>query len=94
MGHTAKLFQNGKSQAVRLPLAYRFEGSEVCIRRDDRTGDVILSRKPESLAQFFAFASSLGADIAEEFLGPEERRTPPQDRDPFADWPFADGQEG
>jgi antitoxin VapB len=29
----AKLFQNGRSQAVRLPKEYRFEGNEVRIRR-------------------------------------------------------------
>lgn len=42
---TAKLFQNGRSQAVRLPKAYRFEGlTEVCIERD---GDrIILSPGP------------------------------------------------
>lgn len=86
MGQTAKLFKNGKSQAVRLPLAYRFEGSEVCIRRDEQSGDVILSRKPESLAQFFAFARTLQADIPGDFLSPDERRTPAQDRDPFEGW--------
>lgn len=39
---TAKLFLNGRSQAVRLPKEFRFEGqAEVCIERD---GDrVILS---------------------------------------------------
>jgi antitoxin VapB len=31
--HTAKLFMNGRSQAVRLPKAFRFEGNEVFIRR-------------------------------------------------------------
>lgn len=32
---TAKLFRNGRSQAVRLPKAFRFEGtSEVFIERD------------------------------------------------------------
>ncbi len=87
MGQTAKLFQNGKSQAVRLPLAYRFEGSEVHIRRDEQTGDVILSRKPESLAAFFAFARKLKADIPDDFLSDDERRTATQDRDPFAGWP-------
>lgn len=86
MGQTAKLFRNGKSQAVRLPMNFRFEGSEVCIRRDEQTGDVILSRKPESLNQFFEFARSLKADIPAEFLAPEERRTLPQDRDPFKEW--------
>lgn len=30
---TAKLFVNGRSQAVRLPIAYRFEGSEVFIKK-------------------------------------------------------------
>ncbi len=30
---TAKLFQNGKSQAVRLPKEYRFPGSKVYIKR-------------------------------------------------------------
>lgn len=86
MGQTAKLFLNGKSQAVRLPKNFRFEGSEVCIRRDEQTGDVILSRKPESLKQFFEFARSLKADIPTDFLAPEERRTSPQDRDPFEEW--------
>ena len=30
---TAKIFVNGRSQAVRLPKAYRFEGNEVYIKR-------------------------------------------------------------
>ena len=30
---TAKLFKTGRSQAVRLPRAFRFEGEEVRIRR-------------------------------------------------------------
>ena len=30
---TAKLFKNGRSQAVRLPKAYRFEGNEVYIKK-------------------------------------------------------------
>ena len=93
MGQTAKLFRNGKSQAVRLPLSYRFEGSEVNIRRDEQTGDVILSRKPESLGEFFAFARKLKADIPDDFLGNDERLTPPQDRDPFEDWPTEDKDE-
>ncbi len=46
MSQIAKLFTNGRSQAVRLPAAFRFEGKEVFIRQDPATGDVILSRKP------------------------------------------------
>jgi antitoxin VapB len=45
---TAKLFTTGRSQAVRLPMEFRFEGGEVFIRRDSKTGDVILSRRPDS----------------------------------------------
>ena len=40
---TAKLFKNGRSQAVRLPAEFRFDGDEVSIRRDPVSGDVILS---------------------------------------------------
>jgi antitoxin VapB len=30
---TAKIFINGRSQAVRLPKAYRFEGKEVYLKK-------------------------------------------------------------
>ena len=40
---TAKLFQNGRSQAVRLPKAYSFSGEEVYIKKID--GVVILFPK-------------------------------------------------
>lgn len=30
---TAKIFENGRSQAVRLPKKFRFTGDEVCIQR-------------------------------------------------------------
>lgn len=33
---TAKIFWSGRSQAVRLPKEYRFEGTEVRIRRQGR----------------------------------------------------------
>ena len=33
MAETAKLFQNGRSQAVRLPKEFRFKGTEVRISR-------------------------------------------------------------
>jgi len=36
---TAKLFRNGRSQAVRLPREFRFEGDEVRIRQ---VGDGVL----------------------------------------------------
>src|SRR5688572_28021091 len=48
MRRTAKLFRNGRSQVVRLPSDFRYEGSEVFIRKDSDNGDVILSRRPHS----------------------------------------------
>jgi len=43
--NTAKLFKNGKSQAVRLPKEFKFEGKEVCINRIG--GTVILMPKDD-----------------------------------------------
>ncbi len=36
MESTAKIFKNGRSQAVRLPKAFRFKGSEVKIRKEGK----------------------------------------------------------
>lgn len=36
MTTTAKLFRNGRSQAVRLPREFRFEGDRVRVRRAGR----------------------------------------------------------
>lgn len=83
MSNVAKVFSNGRSQAVRLPAAFRFDTAEVYIRRDEATGDVILSRKP---ASWNGFLTSLeGLEVPDSFLGAEERSTGPHDRDPFAD---------
>jgi antitoxin VapB len=82
MGLTAKIFMNGRSQAIRLPAAFRFEEKEVFIRRDPNTGDLILSRRPENWDSFFLALDS--ADIPADFLSPEDRNQGSQDRDPFA----------
>ncbi len=55
MSQSAKIFTNGRSQAVRLPAAYRFNCTEVFIRKDPKTGDVILSRKPGNWDDFLIF---------------------------------------
>lgn len=57
MSATAKLFITGRSQAVRLPREFRFQGAEVFIRRDPQTGDVVLSPKPASWEEFFELAN-------------------------------------
>lgn len=80
MARTAKLFRNGRSQAVRLPSEYRFEGSEVYVRRDPATGDVILSRRPESWEDFFEMMKNI--DVPSDFLADRED-APPQKRKLF-----------
>lgn len=44
---TAKIFVNGRSQAVRLPKEYRFEGKEVYIKK--LGGGVLLLPKNQSI---------------------------------------------
>ena len=55
----AKLFMNGRSQAVRLPAQFRFDDCDsVFIRRDKKTGDVIISKRPATWEGFFELAQS------------------------------------
>lgn len=84
MTDTAKLFTTGRSQAVRLPLEYRFEGTEVYIRRDPATGDVVLSRRPASWDGFFALDAT--TDVPSDFLTEADRDQGHHDRDPFKDF--------
>lgn len=73
---TAKVFRNGRSQAVRLPLEYRVQGPVVSIRRDKETGDIILSSQPKrSWAQFFKRLKQFHAsgEIPADFLADREQ---------------------
>ena len=71
---TAKIFMNGRSQAVRLPKEYRFDTEEVYI---SKLGDnVIISAKEPSWDDFFDRKSSFG----EEFLNNRDLSLP-QERD-------------
>ena len=84
MPHTAKIFNNGGSQAVRLPAEYRFEdATEVYIRRDPVSGDVVLSSTPHSAwADFMALRKELGdADLADFLV--DRAQPPAQARDPL-----------
>ena len=75
--HTAKLFRNGRSQAVRLPAEYRFKEAEVYVRRDPATGDVILSRRPDSWHDFFELMKKI--EVPDDFLA-DRKDTKPQKR--------------
>jgi antitoxin VapB len=82
---TAKLFKNGASQAVRLPAEFRFEGDEVYISRDERTGDVVLSTHPgtQGWAEFFDLVEELEAP--EDFMSDRPMNTLPGARGVFDD---------
>jgi antitoxin VapB len=84
MSQTAKLFTNGRSQAVRLPAAFRFDTKEVFIRQDPKTGDVILSRKPTTWDGFFTALQAV--EVPPDFLSEAERAQGSQDRDPLEGW--------
>ena len=75
---TAKLFANGRSQAMRLPTTFRFEGDTLYIRRDEN-GDVVLSAKSADWQGFNAAARELAGESIERAQGSHER-------DVFADW--------
>src|SRR5205085_869001 len=54
---TAKLFKNGRSQAVRLPKEFRFEGEDVYVRRV--AGGVMLSPKEPAKGEWQDFFDAL-----------------------------------
>lgn len=81
---TAKLFKTGNSQAVRLPKSFRLEGDEVWIRRNEATGEIILTPKPtrKSLEAFFALLDA--EPLPEDFLAERGDETE-EPRNPFED---------
>lgn len=74
--YIAKVFSNGRSQAVRLPKAFRFATDEVYIRQVG--DDIVLSAKKPSWADFFSQTSV----FAEDFLAQRDN-APPQQRESF-----------
>ena len=74
------IFQNGRSQAVRIPAEFRFASNEVFIRRDDETGDLILSAKPGDWDSFFELVDR--SDVPQDFMA-ERDNSIEDDRDLF-----------
>ncbi len=71
---TAKIFKNGKSQAIRLPKEYRFQGSKVYVKQIGNAVVLIPEQDSwqtliESLAQF-----------SDDFML-ERQQPPPQERE-------------
>jgi antitoxin VapB len=76
MTATAKLFKTGRSQAVRLPKEFRFEGKEVRIRRHGN--GVLLEPMEIDLGAMFAKIDALGVKFPER-----EEQPPYPERDSF-----------
>jgi antitoxin VapB len=71
---TAKLFWSGRSQAVRLPKEFRFEGHEVRVRRHGNA--VIL----EPLAEDWSWLDSIAGRIDDDFAEAATEEPEPQER--------------
>ena len=74
---TAKVFMSDRSQAVRLPKEFRFEGTEVEIFR--RGDEVILREKPVIVDRLFKVL----AQTPNDFYAEERVDEPPQEREEF-----------
>jgi antitoxin VapB len=69
----AKVFMNGRSQAVRIPAEFRFDAEEVYIRRSEN-GDVVLSTRPETKTLKEVFAMLDAAGVPEDFMSDRDTR--------------------
>jgi len=77
----AKIFKSGRSQAVRQPREFRFDSEEVFVRRDTTTGDVVLSKRPDSWDELFLL--DMLATLPADFMSEEERKQSSTRPDPF-----------
>jgi len=67
---TAKIFQNGQSQAVRLPKEFRFDDKEVYIKK---TGHVVhLIPRTDSCDVLFDSLKKFSKDFMDERVQPEQ----------------------
>jgi antitoxin VapB len=74
---TAKVFWSGRSQAVRLPKSYRFEGDEVRIRRH---GDSVIL---EPVATDWGWLDSIRGKLGkldQDFIDAVNEQPEPQER--------------
>lgn len=75
MSATAKIFTHGRSQAVRLPKEFRFEGKEVHV---SRVGDMVILQPMDSHAMPWSLIDSVGDHV---FM-PNGREQPATQDDP------------
>ena len=75
MMRTAKIFNNGQSQAVRLPKEFRFQGKEVKISKQ---GNKIILEPIENVWE--QWISTLG-EFSDDFMQNGRNQPPMQERD-------------
>jgi antitoxin VapB len=63
----AKIFENGRSQAVRLPKEYRFDGNEVYIKK---VGEVVMLIPKDSV--WNAFESGI-REFSDDYMTDREQ---------------------
>lgn len=83
MEKIARLFRNGRNQAVRLPVEFEFDASQVYIFKEEN-GDITLStrsRSQQNWQRVFDMLPTLKCD--EDFLSEKERNQEISSRDPF-----------
>ncbi len=73
---TAKIFQNGQSQAVRLPKEFRLEGNEVFIKRHGN-GLILLPIESDCWEIFFKNLDN----FSDDFMSERGQPTDQQERD-------------
>jgi len=79
--NTAKIFQHGRSQAVRLPKAFRLPGKEVRVRRLGR--GVLLEPIERDVRDIKAIFAEIDRLVGDDFLPegrPEQPPLPPGPR--------------
>ena len=81
VGGTAKVFMSGRSQAVRLPMAFRFDCESVAIRKVGR--HLILSPRFENWDDYFAHSTQPTDDFVEAVLHSQAKESVAKDRVPF-----------
>ena len=69
---TAKLFNNGRSQAVRLPKDFRFPGTDVFIKKFENI--VILFSKDNPWASMVDSLDNFSDDFMEDRMQPEQQK--------------------
>lgn len=81
----SQTLQERRQSGGQIPADYRFEGDEVYISRDERTGDVILSTRPgaHAWADFFDLMKTI--DVPGDFMADRPMNTQPLERNIFAE---------